>query len=318
MRAAALVPLCAVAMIGVLGARPARAFEGYEGTRALAMGGATRAWALGDSALLLNPSGMSLAKAYNVEAAYAYGSRLSEQFLHASVVDSTSESTLAGGIYYTYHLDKPAGLSGHAHEAGAALALPIGNAIAFGGTLKWFRFEGADNGFVATPGGLVPSTSTSTGLTFDVGATLRPSQSLSFAFVGVNLVDRHHIQAPRMITYGAAYLPASQLVVAVDGVTALTDDTLTGTSGTGVRGGLEASLAQRVILRAGGGTDPVAGAGYLAAGISVLSEVGAIDAGARGDLFPYRTGSERSFFVGVSLRLFVPGAVASTTGQQSP
>src|SRR5450755_2458717 len=68
----------------------ARAFEDFEGTRSVGMGGATRAWALADSAVLLNPSGMSLAKAYNVEASYAYGSRLREQYLHASVVDSTS------------------------------------------------------------------------------------------------------------------------------------------------------------------------------------------------------------------------------------
>jgi hypothetical protein len=310
MRAAAIVLLIAFAVT-----RPAQAFEDFEGTRALAMGGATRAWALADSAVLLNPSGMSLAKAYNVEAAYAYGTRLSEQFFHASVVDSTSGSNLAGGLYYTYHLDKPAGLAGHGHEVGAALSLPLGDSIALGGTLKWFRLDGADDNparaaLLAAP--------TSDGLTCDVGATVRPMSSISFGVVGVNLIDRHSGQVPKMLTYGVAYLPVPDLVLAADGVTSLARDDFTGRRGTGVKAGLEASVAQRVALRAGGGIDPIAGAGYLAVGFSAVSEVAAVDVGARGDLFPYRAGTSRNLILGLSLRLFVPGAVASAAAAQSP
>jgi hypothetical protein len=309
MRAAAVILLAAVLL-----SRPARAFENFDGTRALSMGDATRAWALGDSALLLNPSGMSLAKIYNVEASYGYGSRLSEQFAHASVVDSTSESTIGGGLYYTYRFDKPRGVAGHAHEAGAALSLPIGERFSMGATLKWFRFEAGDDNPMPPAGA---ASTTSSGLTFDAGITVRPTPTLSFAVVGANLVDREHGQAPRTVSYGAAFLPIQDVVVALDGVTAFTRDDYTGARGTGVRAGVEAALAQRVAIRAGGGTDPAAGVGYLAAGLSILSEVGAADVGARGDLFPYRTGSERSFFLGVSLRLFVPGAVASAAASQS-
>jgi hypothetical protein len=312
MRATVVVFVVAVTVAVVL-ARPARALEDFEGTRALAMGGATRAWALGDSALLLNPSGMSLTKAYNVEASYAYGSRLREHFFHASVVDSTSATNLSGGLYYTYHLDEPASVPGHAHEVGAALSLPGGSSLAIGATLKWFRFEGVDD----APGAAAAPVSVSSGLSCDVGATVRPTPSLSFAFVGVNLVDRHRGEAPRMITYGAVYLPVPEVVLAVDGVTSFTRDDFTGGRGTGVRGGVEASLAQRMAIRAGGGTDPMAATGYLSGGLSAVSEAGAIDVGVRGDLFPYRTGTAKNVFVGVSLRLFVPGAVASA-GAQSP
>src|SRR5260221_3337092 len=176
MRVAAIVLLVA----GVV-PRPAQAFEDFEGTRALAMGGATRAWALADSAVLLNPSGMSLAKAYNVEAAYAYGTRASEQFFHASVVDSTSASNLAGGLYYTYHLDKPAGLAGHGHEVGAALSLPIGDSVALGGTFKWFRLEGGDDNPARAAAGTNP---TSDRLTCDVGATGPAAANPSLGRVG--------------------------------------------------------------------------------------------------------------------------------------
>jgi hypothetical protein len=306
MRAATVTIL----ILGALVARPARAFEDFEGTRALGMGGATRAWALADSAILLNPAGMPLAKSYNVEGSYTYGSRLRDQFIHASVVDSTSATNLAGGIYYTYHRDDPAGVSGRGHEVGAALALPVGPMLALGATGKWFHLQGADAGATTVPpAGTAPMMAT--GLTMDVGANFRPVPSLSFAVVGVNLIDRHQAQAPQMLTYGAAYVPMTELVLTLDGVTTFTRDAYTGLRGTGVRGGLEGTLAQRVTLRAGGGTDAALGTGYLAAGVSVLSDVGAIDVAARGDLFPYATGADHSFFLGVSLRLFVPGALAS-------
>jgi len=77
--------------------------------------------------------------------------------------------------------------------------------------------------------------------------------------------------------------------------------------------------AQRVVaMQFERGVDPVAGAGYLAVGFSAVSEVAAVDLGVRGDLFPYGTASTRNFLVGLSLRLFVPGAVASAAAAQSP
>jgi hypothetical protein len=305
MRAAAVV-LLLVAVV----ARPALAFEEFEGTRAEGMGGATRAWALADSAPLLNPSGMSLVKAYNVEASYAYGSRLSNQFIHASIVDSTSALGLAGGLYYTYHLDDHGGDEhGHDHEAGVALSLPIGSYLALGATGKWFRLQGADTG----PG------QSSGGLTFDVGATIRPLPILSLAIVGVNLSDLNNGQAPQMLTYGAAFIPLPSLVLALEGVTSYTRDAVSGRRGTGVRLGGESAMAQRAAFRLGGGTDPVLGVGYLSAGASLISEVAAVDVGLRGDLFPIDTGSARNVVLGVSLRLFVgAGQQGSAPDPESP
>jgi hypothetical protein len=289
----------------------ARAFEEFEGTRASAMGGATRAFAVGDSGPLLNPSGMTLIKAYSVEASYAYGTRLSEQFLHASVVDSTSESKFAGGLYYTYRLDNPAGVAkGHGHEVGGSLAVPLGNAVSVGATLKWFRLAGDDEG---------PALSTG-GWTFDAGLTVRPLPNLSLAFVGANLWDRHSGQAPQNVSYGIAYAPLGTLVVALDGITTFTRDDLLGTRGTGVRAGAEMSLLQLLALRAGGGTDPMLGVGYVAGGVSALSSVGAVDLGVRGDIVRIASGSERNLFVGLSLRLFAAssGAVPDPGMEMGP
>ena len=53
------------------------------------------------------------------------------------------------------------------------------------------------------------------------------------------------------------------------------------------------------------------GVGYVAGGLSAVSEIGAVDLGVRGDVIRISTGSERNLFVGLSLRLFVAAGGAS-------
>jgi len=290
-----------LAALFAFGAAPARAFEDYQETRVLGMGGASRAYAIGGAGPLINPSGMSLAKSYTIEGGYEYAHRFSDNFLHASVVDSTSEYNIAGGLYYTYHFSNPAGLAaGHGHEAGLAISLPFGEIMAMGATVKYTRLSGAD----AAPDGH------DGGVTFDIGATVRPVKALSLGLVGVNLYDLHDGQFPRGITYGAAYIPLPNLLVALDGRTNLDPDNY-GRKGTSVMAGGDFTIAERVAVRLGGGYDAATGAGYLTLGVSGLSEIGAFDAGlrqdiTRGDLAPGVPASLQTV-LGVSLRLFVPG-----------
>src|SRR3954462_15553412 len=74
------------------------------GTRSLGLGGALRGAATGDTGLTLHPSGMSLMRAYVIEAAYARDSFGSSKtnLGRLSIVDSTSAFNLAGGVYYQY------------------------------------------------------------------------------------------------------------------------------------------------------------------------------------------------------------------------
>src|SRR5450755_852320 len=211
------------------------------------MGGASRAWAIGDEGPLLNPSGMTVAKTYDIEAAYGYASaanlpasaapnRLADSFLHASIVDSTSSYNLAGGLYYTYHTaDRGGGVSAHGHEMGFALALPFGEFVSLGGTVKYFRIED-DDVFAGKSGGL----------TFDLGATVRPAPMLSLALVGSNLRDLGNSQATQGVGYGAALIPTPNLVVALDGLTRLTPDNQTGRKGTSVMAGADLTIAARI------------------------------------------------------------------------
>jgi len=305
-----LLPL-ALVLVAVLAPSPARALEDFTPTLPLGMGGASRAWALGDAGPLMNPSGMSLEKAYTLGATYGYASRLSDQFLHASIVDSTSSYGLAGGVYYTYSGSSPSGApGGHGHEGGLALSMPVGQYASVGGTLKYLWLAG-DETFNGNGGGL----------TFDIGVTVRPIQMISIGVVGANLRTLNNSQAPQSIGYGVAWLPISHLVVALDGVTYLTADNYTGRKGTSIMGGGTYTLLEKLGLRAGGGYDASTGNGYVTGGVSGNFPGGAVDASLRQDLTQGQLGpgvlSPRDTVVGVSLRLFIPAAQTQDPSQVS-
>jgi hypothetical protein len=274
----------------------ARATDDFTGTRATSMGDAGRAYAIGDSGPMLNPSGMSLVKNFQVlEGSYGYSSRLHAHTLHASIVDNTSAWGVAGGAYYNYHDAEPGGgVTGHGHEGGLAISIPIANRVSFGGTVKYLHLAGDD----------APAGNTS-GVTFDLGMTVTLMPKLSVAAVGTNLRDMHNSNATQGIGYGAAVAPIPDLVIVADGTTRLTADNHTGRKGTGFMVGGELTLAGKFQVRAGGGYDPATANGYAAAGVSAVSEIGAIDGGIREDVVIHE-GSRRAMIAGISLRLFIP------------
>ncbi|HVV48819.1 MAG TPA: hypothetical protein VHO06_04095 [Polyangia bacterium] len=281
---------------------PARAFEAFTPTEALGTGEASRAWATSDAGPLLNPSGMSLTKAYTITGTYGYASGLSDQFLHASIVDSTSPFNVAGGLYYTYHATDPSGAgSGHGHEAGLALSYPFGPYVALGGTLKYFNLAGSDT-FDGHDGGF----------TFDLGATVRPTSIVSLGVVGTNLRSLSTSEATQAVGYGVALVPSPKALVVLDGLTRFTADDHTGRKGTSVMGGGGYTFLDKLGVRAGGGYDAATGNGYLTFGLSGVSALGAIDGGLRQDLTsgasPGGGSEKRQTVVGVNLRLFVPAA----------
>jgi hypothetical protein len=282
---------------------PAQAFEGFVGTRALGMGGASRAAAASGTGPLLNPSGMSLLDTYNVEAAYHYlfTSAGHDQFFHGSIVDSTSAYKVAGGFYYTYHADDPNGVvSGHGHELGLALSFPFGERVSVGGTLKYFNLSGDEQ-----------AVGSNDNFTADAGITIRPTKGFSIGVVGTNLRNLHTGVAPVTLGYGLAVTAIPDVLFVLDGVTNFTtvasfaaDPPPPERKATSVMGGGEVLLAKTVALRAGGGYDGVTQNGYFSAGLSGVSEAGALDVGVRQDAF--REGSApRETIAGVSVRLFV-------------
>lgn len=286
----------ALFVVLMLGAARARAMDDFTGTRAIGMGDATRAFAIGDSGPLLNPSGMSLLKNFQaLEGSYGYSSRLHAHTLHASMVDNTSGFGVAGGLYYNFHAAEPGGgVTGRGHEVGLALSVPLVDRATVGATIKYFSLSGDD-----------APTGHTTGLTFDVGTTVTLLPKLTVAVVGSNLRDLHNSNANQSVGYGIAVTPIQDLVIAADGLTRLTPDNHTGRKGTGFMVGGELTLAGKFGARAGGGYDPATANGYGAVGLSAVSEIGAIDAGVRQDLFVH-AGSPRDTVATISLRLFIP------------
>ena len=180
----------AAAMAVLIVATPAWAwaFPDDPGTRALAMGGAGRADARGDQGPRLNPSGMSLARLYTVEGGYQFITRDGGHVARVSVVDSTSGSNLAGGLYYSYRTATPAGLPGLVgHEAGLSLSLPLADRAFLGVTGKYVYASG---GFAEPVGAAKHS-----GITADAGVTVRAASFLTIGVVGYNLRDLSTIRS---------------------------------------------------------------------------------------------------------------------------
>lgn len=270
---------------------PAHAtFGDTPGVRALGMGGALRAAATGDAGPALNPSGMALVHTYVAEAAYQYARLDAAHTTHFSIVDSTSASTIAGGLYYTYLTATPGpGVKRSGHEAGVSLALPMGERFSLGGTMKYASATAA-------------SGQDTKGFTFDAGATLRPASMLSFGVVGYNLKNLQDPRFAQAVGGGLALNPVSDFLVAVDIVQELSTPPAGRDKAFSLMAGAEYVFAKAASLRAGGGRDGWRQSEYVSGGLSLLSEIGALDISVGHDL----SGSRQETFLGVSARLFVP------------
>jgi hypothetical protein len=287
-----LAPLLAGVTCAVAFAQPAFA-DGilFPGPRPLGTGGAMRAIATGDSGPQLNPSGISLLRAYLVEGSYQYGSVANSHDARISAVDSTSAFNVGGALYYTYHRDSPAdGLTQTGHLFGGSLSFPLLEKIFFGGSAKYVRFT--------------DKTGTNhKGFTFDAGLTVRPIPQLSIGAVGYNLLDRETQWAPRAVGGGIAVLPSPMLLFVFDSVMEKVYGASTRDKVMYYMGGGEISFAASVAVRAGAGHDGMSGNTYVSAGVSTLSaDIGALDIGLRQDV----SGAKKATFLGISARIFVP------------
>jgi len=267
-------------------------------TRALGMGGALRGAATGDAGPMMNPSGMGLARNYAIEARYQLTQNDSSHRPHLSIVDATSAYRVAGGLYYTYLSEKPGTLKRSGHEAGVSLAVPFGSMVFVGGQLKYLR--------LATESQVAPATGTDAAshklsdYTFDLGVTVRPVTQLSLGAVAYNVKDLKDPLAPLGAGLGASFAPMPVLNVTFDTVFDFTSYDDTKGTQTSLMGGLEFMVDNGVALRAGGGKSSMRQAGYVAAGASAVSELGAVDIGMSRDI----SGGSKYTVFALSVRLF--------------
>jgi hypothetical protein len=263
--------------------------------RALGMGGALRGAAVGSSALALNPSGMSLARSYAVESSYQYFKGLHGHVGTVSVADSTSGFNLGGGIYYTYATADADDLSGDRsrHEGGVALSFPFGDKLTVGGTMRYLRVRRDGLDTIRAPEKI-------NGFTFDAGLTVRPVSFITIGLVGRGLREMDTAQAPRSWGGGVSVVPVPELSLTYD----METWSIAPVQHLLYAGGAEYTFGSRFAVRAGGGHEDGSDLdnSFATAGVSVISEVGALDVGGRLAL----SGKSRSLYLGFAGRLFVP------------
>jgi hypothetical protein len=262
--------------------------------RALGMGGALRGAAAGTTALALNPSGMSLARSYVVESSYQYINRLKGHVGTVAIADSTSGFNLGGGLYYTYATGSPDDPAPHRrrHEGGVALSFPFGDKLMLGGSVRYLRIR--RDGMGAVPPENI------NGFTFDAGVSIRPVSFITIGAAGRGLRDMESYQAPRSFGGGVAVVPVPELTLSFD----MAREAAQSADWLVFAGGAEYTFATRFAVRAGGGRDQgsYGEEGFGSAGLSVISEIGALDVGGRLGL----SGKSRTMYLGFAGRLFVP------------
>jgi hypothetical protein len=276
------VGLATVLMVGLLGNVPAAAALDLQGTRSTAMGGTLRAAPSSETALLLNPAGMSLSRAYVLSGLYQYRASDAASFVNASVVDSATKK-LAAGLYYSFVYASPSrtlyNVPGGSftleetlktHEAGLALSYPLASMLHLGVGVKYVNVA------VEQPEG-TPETAAddgASGVSMDMGAILVPFPSLHLAVTYSNAIPLDHETYPRLLGMGISYGLGTRLLAEFD--TVLDFD-----RGDGVKasyhGGGEFVLAQRYGVRAGAMHDTLRDATYVTCGLGVLAQKVALD-----------------------------------------
>jgi hypothetical protein len=262
------------------------------GTRSLGVGGAFRGAATGDSGPMLNPSGISLIRAYVAEGAYQYGSKDSSNGAHVSVVDSTSAFNMGGALTYTFQDSKPKnGASQTTHLVGGSLCFPLGDVVFLGGSAKYLYWKYDDLNIEQKTKGFI----------LDAGLTIRPIPLFSLGLVGYNLTNRENNFVPLGFGGGISVNLVSGLSLLFDSVYERVYGDPTRDKTYWIMGGAEYNT-QTLAFRLGGGRDGVSRNGYMSGGASLVSQVGALEVAVRQDV----SGDRKSTFVGVSGRLFVP------------
>jgi len=268
--------------------------EPQVGVRSLAMGDTLRAMATQSEAMLLNPSGMAVDKQFQVSGFYSLRLPSLGHFLHAAVSDSVTNRYFALGLYYNYLHETPhfgfrlrnggddfaqvvrgAEIIRTGHESGTSLAVPIGERVFLGATLKYGYYtlraklgdDMAPPGQSAADARIDKENGVDLGsidhvVTFDVGATVRPFAGLHIGIVGQNLWPHGH-ELPTLLGIGLGYRLGERLLLAADTVVNFTGTQLCTdmspttcnetASKTTVRFGIgaEYAIAGRVPLRLG-------------------------------------------------------------------
>ena len=280
-----VIPITCLLTASVIGP-PAAAAQDILGPRSVGMGGTLRAAPSGETALLLNPAGMTLRKSYVVNALYQYRASDAGSLVNVSVVDSATKAIAADLFYSFMHasprraLTMPGNkifsleetISGH--ESGLALAYPLANLVHLGLTGKYVRIS------VEQPEDTPEAVQNDgdSGFTMDFGVVVRPLPSINLAATFVNAIPIDDPAYTRQLGLGVSYAMGSRLLAEFDAVLDFDRGDEVKAS---YHGGAELFMGNFYALRGGAMHDTFRDATYVTGGLGVVAKKLALDFGLR-------------------------------------
>lgn len=293
--------MCAVTL--VLGSFDAYAdtLDDQFGPREIALGDSLRADARGALSITLNPSGLAGARELAFEGSYGY--RPADGTSSVSVSGCDSTVTVPGCFYYRYLTASPSFMDvefeRRVHEAGATFARTLTQQVLVGANIKYFDYNSDVEGEDST-----------SGLTVDVGATVKLANILSVGAVGYHLVGKESPHYRRSVGAGVSLRPIPKLGVSFDALWRLDrdEDTSTGRYGGGIEYFLQSSDKQTGYpLRLGAVHDVGKDATFMSGGVGFLASKVGLDIGLRRQV----AGGDE-LVIQASLRVFGPRGIPGT------
>ncbi len=169
--------------------------EGFNETRAQAMGGAVHADPVANSSLVSNPAGLARTYAYGAEVCYFRTGPGDRNGVGVNVVDSKTQPSMAVGLAYGYEFSDPkAKPKFEGHNARLAFAHPlIANQLSMGVGLHYLNYDrgGAGDNLSA--------------FTMDAGLVFSATSAFHIGLAGQNLINTDDPEVPMLAGGGIAY-----------------------------------------------------------------------------------------------------------------
>lgn len=156
--------------------------------RNVGMGGAYRPLGYGAEAVTGNPAALSMYKRYQLELSGSWDVAQPFGFGTIALADSATTEIAAGIAYHLVTLGS-GDTQRTAHLSTVALALPFGQVVHLGLSIRHQLFTGAND---------------NNSLTMNAGLIVKPLEFLTLSVSGHNLIDVRNREVPRFLSFGAA------------------------------------------------------------------------------------------------------------------
>lgn len=249
--------LCGLAFGAALCVSASASAQTVLSPRALGMGNAVRADPHSNSALILNPAGMSRDYVYSAQIGYNRSNAGDTNVAQLNVVDSRTQPSLAMGVAYGYQFaDKSAEVNDGGHDVRVGFSTAPSDRISLGVGLHYISQNRKD-----------PIEDFS-GFTLDAGLLMQLTDRINIGLVGHNIAPTDDPAFPTEVGGGIA-ITDRRFTISVDTVVNVTpeDDE---SPKPRIMAGLEFLLQDTVPLRLGYERDEVQSADYLTGGLGFI------------------------------------------------